>query len=127
MRRIAPALVGVAIALTSVGLAAPAQARTVACTKLSNGVLCTQLANIDPLDRAQVSNSYEKTGGSTITARFGHYNRGGTWWDQGAFTQSAGTTRYFTWPMSSYADCSAVVGFMDSGGRRYEVPPVSLC
>ncbi|MFE3558920.1 hypothetical protein ACFXKW_29285 [Streptomyces sp. NPDC059193] len=127
MRRIAPALVGVALALTTVGLAAPAQARTVACTRLSNGVLCTQLANRDAADRAQVSNSYEKTGGSTITARFGHYNRGGTWMDQGAFTQSKGTTRYFTWGTSYYGDCSAVVGFMDSGGTRYQVPPVTLC
>ncbi|MFJ3205911.1 hypothetical protein [Streptomyces sp. NPDC086989] len=115
------ALTGISLALT-----APAQARTAACTYLSNGILCTVLANRN-YDWAQVQNSYEKTGGSTITARFGHYNRGGTWWDQGTFTQSAGTTRYFTWPGSDYGDCSSVVGFMDSGGKHYEVPPVTVC
>ncbi|MFE6846674.1 hypothetical protein [Streptomyces sp. NPDC057686] len=126
MRSTAPALAAVALTLTTLAFAGPAQARTVACTSLSNGVLCTQLANRVG-DWAQVRNSYEKTGGSPVTVRFGHYNRGGTWWDEGAFTQTAGTTRSYMWPGSDYGDCSAVIGFMDSGGRRYEVPPVSVC
>ncbi|MEV0415491.1 hypothetical protein AB0I68_33140 [Streptomyces sp. NPDC050448] len=119
---------GIVMALTgvSLALAVPAQARTAACTSLTNGVLCTVLANRNG-DWAQVQDSYEKTGGGTITARFGHYNRGGTWWDQGAFTQSAGTTRYFSWPAANYGDCLPVVGFMDAGGNRYEVPPVTVC
>ncbi|MFJ3880755.1 hypothetical protein ACIPW5_25255 [Streptomyces sp. NPDC090077] len=126
MRRRTSALVGITLALTTIGFAAPAQARTAACTKLSNGVLCTWLANRVG-DSAEVTDSYEKTGGSPITARFGHYNRGGTWWDNGAFNQPAKTTYYFTWPRADYSDCSAVVGFLDTAGKRYEVPPVSVC
>ena len=70
---------------------------------LTNGTLKAGFCGSSTLIK-HVNIQYAKTGGSTVTLRFGwqYVNRDGSGggtikWDNGSFTESAGQTKTFTW------------------------------
>ncbi|WP_073817117.1 hypothetical protein [Kitasatospora sp. CB01950] len=99
----------------------------VSCTKLSNGTLYVGVYQGTNFGN-DIHDTFEKTGGGTITARFA-YNAGhGTLYDQGAFTQSAGQTKYFRWQNQTIDYCAQVVGILDVTGQgSFQTPPVYMC
>jgi hypothetical protein len=86
---------------------------------LSNGSLRASWGN----DYHTLNISYVKTGGSEITADFQQYGYtagdNGTCFyhdDQGAFTESAGQTRYFSWTNAQLSDFTDAVMYVQGQG-----------
>ncbi|MYV99923.1 hypothetical protein [Streptomyces sp. SID3343] len=69
---------------------------------------------------------YDKTGGDTISRRFGHMNNTSYYWaDWG--TQYRGETGV-QWPAWGQYGCNNVVGLMEAQGNGvYRIPPMNLC
>jgi hypothetical protein len=70
---------------------------------LSNGTLLAGFCG-HTYDVKRVNIQYQKTGGGTVTLRFGWQfvdanggNAKSITWDAGAFTQSSGQTKYYKW------------------------------
>ncbi|MFJ3977533.1 hypothetical protein [Streptomyces sp. NPDC090021] len=118
----------------SLGVAAPAFAggncgyRT-SCTSLSNGTLSIFLSSSSTIDNTlSIVVSYKKTGGGTVSARFGRTYNGSNAWG-GWFNQSSGTTKSTTWTNGySVSGCKSAVGLMEvSGQQTFQTPPVTSC
>ncbi|GLX54464.1 hypothetical protein Shyhy01_74130 [Streptomyces hygroscopicus subsp. hygroscopicus] len=132
MRRRANAvLTAVAIAAGSVMFSAPIASASVycdnsgytvtnepmeRCTSLSNGVLVVHQSS-----SGVVSTTYDKQGGSTISAQLG-YSRSGTSHYASAISISSGQTKSATWSLSASAYCTNTIGLLKYSGGSYQTP-----
>ncbi|MFB7554541.1 hypothetical protein [Streptomyces brevispora] len=95
-------------------------------SKLTNGVLWTSLTS-GTTAPWNVNVSYDKTGGGTITARFGWTHVGtkhtGSW-----FTQSSGTSKGSKWSNVTLSGCNPVVGWIEVQNQQtFNNAPVTQC
>lgn len=130
LRRVATAT---AAALIGLGVTAPAAVAggnydyATSRTSLSNGYLYTQLSTGSDSSHMNVKDWYNKSGGGTISARFGYSYHSGTHYGSW-FSQSSGTTKAAQWSNVYINDCQNVVGFLDvSGQGTFYNAPVTGC
>lgn len=99
-------------------------------TQLTSGVLTFEAENGRDLgqssSKAWLGIWYQKNSGSQIYAEFLYQASGVTHWDQGAFYQSAGTTRSYSWS-GVPANCSFVGGMWVQNQQTFLTPPTSGC
>ncbi|ROQ98238.1 hypothetical protein EDE04_4766 [Streptomyces sp. 2132.2] len=101
----------------------------ISMTKLSNGKLWTTIRpdNVHEGSWWTMSETYEKTGGGTITAKLG-FNYHGYSYDKGWFSQSAGTDHSEGFDWLGFDDCNDIVGWMAVQGQgTFYNAPVSIC
>ncbi|MFJ8982595.1 hypothetical protein [Streptomyces sp. NPDC102282] len=91
------------------------------CTKLSNGVLMVGLAD----GGGTIETGYNKTGGSTVSAKLGYLRTGTNHW--GASTSMAADRTYYKLWSGVGSACSGTNGLLYSGGTTYQTPAADFC
>ena len=86
------------------------------CTTLDNGVLVVHQSS-----SGVVSTTYDKTGGSTISAQLG-YSRSGTSHYAGAVSIGSGQKKSAKWSLSASAYCTNTIGLLKYSGGSYQTP-----
>lgn len=99
----------------------------VSCTSLSNGRLYIGLYQGSSSRSLNIRTWYTKTGGSTISAKFGYSLQGSNRWS-GSYSISSGQTKGHTWPDAYPTGCPSAVGLLlPSGQPTFQTPPVTSC
>ncbi|MBD0672203.1 hypothetical protein BU198_16190 [Streptomyces sp. CBMA156] len=96
-------------------------------TGLSNGALWTCIYTQSNNDYWRLIDTYTKSGGGTITAKFG-FNYHGYSYEGGWFSQSSGTEKQGQFNDLGFNDCSDIVGWMAVQGQNtFYNAPVTIC
>ncbi|MGK5450195.1 hypothetical protein [Streptomyces radiopugnans] len=112
---------------SEVGVLAGNCGHYVSCTSLSNGTLYIKLSDGNIGYNMNIRTEYKKTGGSTISAKFGYSLKGSNYWS-GSYSISSGQTKGHTWANAYPTGCPSAVGLLlPSGQSTFQTPPVTSC
>jgi hypothetical protein len=86
------------------------------CTTLSNGILYNHQSSAD-----NVSTTYSKTGGSSVSVRLGYTYKGSTHYSS-YFSISSGQTVQKTFYPGSGSYCQTMTGVLNYSGGTFQTP-----